>query len=82
MAWLPGQVLPVLLRKSKDKRYQLVGPMGALLKLPSQGCVQVQVTVKITSWGHVTNSFLRILASSLDTSSPHPRGGKYRGRRW
>jgi hypothetical protein len=50
-AWLPGQVLSVLLHKSKDKRYQLVGPMGALLKLPSQGCVQVRVPVEITSWG-------------------------------
>jgi hypothetical protein len=29
------------LRESKDDIYQLMGPMGALLKLPSQGCVQV-----------------------------------------
>jgi hypothetical protein len=29
--------------------------------------------------GRVTNSFLGILASSLDTSSLHPRGAKYQG---
>jgi hypothetical protein len=29
--------------------------------------------------GQVTNSLLSILASSLDTSSLHPRGAKYQG---
>jgi hypothetical protein len=32
---------PVLLRESKDKKYQLADSMGALLKIPSQDCVQV-----------------------------------------
>jgi hypothetical protein len=53
--------------------------MGALLKLPSQGCVQIRVPVETASWGPVTNSFLSILASSLDTSSLHPKGAKYQG---
>jgi hypothetical protein len=35
-----------LLRKSKNKEYQLADPMGALLKIPSQDCVQV----KSPSW--------------------------------
>jgi hypothetical protein len=47
------------LRESKDKRYQLVSPMGALLKLPSQGCVQVQVPVETTFWGPGHQFFLK-----------------------
>jgi hypothetical protein len=39
--WIGFPVMQVLLCESKDKSYQLAGPMGALLKLPSQGCVQV-----------------------------------------
>jgi hypothetical protein len=31
----PVQALQVMLRNSKDEGYQLMGPMGALLKLPS-----------------------------------------------
>jgi hypothetical protein len=61
------------LRKSKDKRYKLVGPMGVLLMLPSRSCVQVQVPVEAASWGPPP-TLLGILVSSLDTSSLHPRG--------
>jgi hypothetical protein len=45
--WLgfPGYILQVLLHESKDERYQMVGPMGVLLKLQNQSCVQVQVPV-------------------------------------
>jgi hypothetical protein len=31
--------------------------------------------------GHDTNSSLRILASSLDTSRPYPRGGQVPGKK-
>jgi hypothetical protein len=48
--------------------------MGALLKLPSQGCVQVRVPVETISWGPGHEFFLSILASSLDMSSLHTRG--------
>jgi hypothetical protein len=48
--------------------------MGTLLKLPSQGCVQVLVPVETTSWGPGHRFFLSILASSLDMSSLHTRG--------
>jgi hypothetical protein len=34
---------------------------------------------KLTPGGRVTNSFLGILVSSLDTSSLHSRGAKYQG---
>jgi hypothetical protein len=50
-----------------------VCPMGALLMLPSQGCVQVQVPVEAASWGPLP-TLLGMLVSSLDTSSLHPRG--------
>jgi hypothetical protein len=56
-----------------------VGPMGALLKLPSQGCVQVQVPVETTSWGLGHQFFLKYTGPILDTSSLHPRGAKYQG---
>jgi hypothetical protein len=48
--------------------------MGALLKLHSQGCVQVRVLVETTFWGPGHEFFLSILASSLDMSSLHTRG--------
>jgi hypothetical protein len=47
----PDSILQVLLRESKDGRYQTMGPMGVLLTLPSQSCVQVQFLVEATSWG-------------------------------
>jgi hypothetical protein len=53
-----------------------MGPMGVLLKLPSQGCVQVQVPVETTSWGP-GHQFLGILVFSLDTSNLHSRGARY-----
>jgi hypothetical protein len=34
----PTALWSVLLRKSKDKKYQLGDPMGALLNIPSQDC--------------------------------------------
>jgi hypothetical protein len=37
----PTTLQPVLLRESNDKKYQLADHMGALLKIPSQGYVQV-----------------------------------------
>jgi hypothetical protein len=37
----PTALRPVLMRESKDKKYQLADPMGALLNIPSQDCVQV-----------------------------------------
>jgi hypothetical protein len=78
----PTTLQSVLLRESKDKKYQLADPMGALLKIPSQDCVQVGSQLRLPLGGHVTNSFLRILASSLDTSRPYPWGAKYQGRSW
>jgi hypothetical protein len=82
MPTCPTTLQPVLLRESNDKKYQLADPMGALLKIPSQDCVQVGSQLRLPLGGHVTSSFLRILASSLDTSRPYPRGGKYQGRSW
>jgi hypothetical protein len=70
----PTTLQSVLLRESKDKKYQLADPMGALLKIPSQDCVQGGSQLRLPLGGHVTNSFLRILASSLDASRPYPRG--------
>jgi hypothetical protein len=70
----PTALQPDLLRKSKDKKYQLEDPMGALLKIPSQDCMQVGSQLRLPLGAHVTSSFLRILASSLDTSRPYPRG--------
>jgi hypothetical protein len=37
----PTALLPVLLRESKDKKYQLADLMGALLRIPGLGRVQV-----------------------------------------
>jgi hypothetical protein len=37
----PTALLPVLLRESKDKKYQLADLMGVLLRIPGQGRVQV-----------------------------------------
>jgi hypothetical protein len=37
----PTALQPVLLRESKDKKYQLVDHMGVLLKIPGLGRVQV-----------------------------------------
>ena len=37
----PTALWSVLLRESKDKKYQLADPMGVLLNIPSQDCVQV-----------------------------------------
>ena len=73
----PTALQPVLLRESKDKKYQLADPMGALLKIPSQDCVQVGSQLGLPLGGHDTSSSLRILASSPDTSRPYPRGAKY-----
>jgi hypothetical protein len=76
----PTALRPTLLRKLKDKEYQLVDPMGALLKIPSQECVQVESQLGAPLGGHDTSYYLRILASSPDTSRPYPRGAKYQGR--
>jgi hypothetical protein len=70
----PTVLRPALLRKSKDKEYQLVDPMGALLKIPSQDCVQVKSQLGAPLEGHDISYYFRILASSLDTSRPYPRG--------
>jgi hypothetical protein len=52
-------ILQVLLNESKDDLYQTMGPMGVLLTLPSQSCVQVQVPIEATSWGPGHQLFLR-----------------------
>jgi hypothetical protein len=38
--------MQVMLHESKDERYQMVGPMGVLLKLQNQSYVQVLVPVQ------------------------------------
>jgi hypothetical protein len=78
----PTTLQSVLLRESKDKKYQLEDPMGALLKIPTQDCVQVGSQLRLPLGGHDNNSSLRILASSLDTLRPYPSGAKYQGRSW
>jgi hypothetical protein len=75
----PTALQPALLRESKDKKYQLVDPMGALLKIPSLDCVQVGSLLGLPLGGHDTSSSLRILASSHDTSRLYPRGASTRG---
>jgi hypothetical protein len=52
----------------------MAGPVGVLLMLPSQSCVQAEVPVEATSWGPPPNSFLGMMVCSLDKSSLHPRG--------
>jgi hypothetical protein len=66
----------VLLRKSKDKKYQPADPMGALLKIPCQDCVQVKSQLGAPLEGHDISCQLRILVSSPDASRPYPRGGQ------
>jgi hypothetical protein len=46
------------LRESKDKKYQLADPMGALLNIPSQDCVQVGSQLGVPLGGHDTSSSL------------------------
>jgi hypothetical protein len=58
----------------------MMGPVGVLLTLPSQSCVQAHVPVEATSWGPPPNSFLGMLVCSLDKSSIHSRGARYQGR--
>jgi hypothetical protein len=53
--------------------------MGALLKPPSQAMYRSRSQSRLSPGGRVTNYFLGILVSSLDTSSLHPRGAKYQG---
>jgi hypothetical protein len=76
----PTALQPVLLRESKDKKYQPMDRMGVLLKIPSQDCVQVGSQLGLPLGGRNTSSSLRFLASSPDTSRPYPRGAKYQGR--
>jgi hypothetical protein len=54
----PTTLRPVLLRESKDKKYQLVDPMGALLNIPSQDYVQVGSQLGVPLGGHDTSSSL------------------------
>ena len=54
----PTALRPVLLRESKDKKYQLVDPMGALLNIPSQDYVQVGSQLGVPLGGHDTSSSL------------------------
>jgi hypothetical protein len=54
----PTVLRPVLLRESKDKKYQLADPMGALLNIPSQDCVQVGSQLGVPLGGHDTSSSL------------------------
>ena len=70
----PTAPRPVLLRKSKDKKYKPVDPMGALLKIPCQDCVQVKSQLGAPLEGHDISCQLRILVSSPDALRPYPRG--------
>jgi hypothetical protein len=81
MAWFPGQVMSILLRKSMDKRYQLVGPMGVLLKLPSQGCVQDRVPVEFTSWGPRHQFLLKNTGIQPRHVEPTSQGGQVPGKK-
>ena len=45
----PTALQPALLRKLKDKEYQLADPIGALLKIHSQECVQVESQLGVTT---------------------------------
>jgi hypothetical protein len=53
--------------------------MGALLKLPSQGCVQVQVQVETTSWGPGHQFFLKYTGIQPRHVEPTSEGAKYQG---
>jgi hypothetical protein len=54
----PTTLRPVLLRKSKDEKYQQANPMGALLNIPSQDYVQVVSQLGVPLGGHDTSSSL------------------------
>ena len=69
----PTTPRPVLLRKSKDKKYQPVDPMGALLKIPCQDCVQAKSQLGAPLEGHDISYqllpwYLAPLGYDLDTS--------------
>jgi hypothetical protein len=51
--------------------------MGALLKLPSQGCVQVWVPVEITSWGPCHQFLLKNIGIQPRHVEPTSQGAKY-----
>ena len=53
--------------------------MGALLKLPSQGCVQVRVPVEITSWGPCHQFLLKNTGIQPRHVEPTSRGGQVPG---
>jgi hypothetical protein len=53
--------------------------MIALLKLPSQGCVQVQVPVKTTSWGLGHQFFHKYTGIQPRHVEPTSQGAKYQG---
>jgi hypothetical protein len=55
-----------------------MGPMGVLLTLPSQSCVQVQVPVEATSWGRC-QLFLRYTSIQPRHVKPTSQGAKYQG---
>jgi hypothetical protein len=56
----------------------MVGPVGVLLMLPSQSCVQAQVPVEATSWGHC-QLFLRYASLQPRRIEPTSQGAKYQG---
>jgi hypothetical protein len=74
MPTCPTAPWPALLRKSKDRKYQPVDPMGALLKIPCQDCVQVKSQLGAPLEGHDISYRLQFLVSSPDASRPYPRG--------
>jgi hypothetical protein len=51
--------------------------MGTLLKLPSQGCVQVQVPVETISWGPGLQFFLKYTGIQPQYLKPASQGAKY-----
>jgi hypothetical protein len=64
-----------LLHESKGRTYQLAGPMGALLKLSSQGCVQIRILVETTSWGAGHQISLKYTGIQPQHIEPASQGG-------
>jgi hypothetical protein len=70
-----GLILQVLLHKSKDERYQIMGPMGVPLNFKFEAVCRSR-SLPPRGPGH--QFFLGILVSSLDKSSLPPRGARVR----
>jgi hypothetical protein len=62
----------ILAKRGRKSKFAPKAVEGFLLGIQS----------RLRPGGRVTNSFLGMLVSSLDTSSLHPRGAKYQERSW